>query len=178
MGFSFVFCQHVILFMSTHALFVITPQILMCWNNSPTLQSFASISSGFGEITFLAMTSHYHEFVTLVNFPTLFSYTRNTVAAWSSGTGGAGVFGALSYLALTSWFRLTPFATLNVITVLPFLILFSVFVLMSGNHAPRGRFCSLTVHNEKTGEDGNGSLTFRERVRQLVVSSVVIIEIL
>jgi len=140
---------------------------------------FASISSGFGEITFLAMTSF---------------YTSNTVAAWSSGTGGAGVFGALSYLALTSWFGFSNFTTLNIITILPFFILFSSFVLLTGNHSKNG-FCSrggskkvvvaakprtnTTTTDEECNEqaiaasenDDSSELTFRDRMRQLIVSS-------
>eukprot|EP00058_Branchiostoma_floridae_P000193 XP_002585681.1 hypothetical protein BRAFLDRAFT_116756 [Branchiostoma floridae] len=45
----------------------------------------ASIASGLGELTFLGLTSFYH---------------RSSVSAWSSGTGGAGVGGALSYAGL------------------------------------------------------------------------------
>jgi len=50
----------------------------------------ASISCGFGEITFLALTSHYH---------------KNTVSSFSSGTGGAGILGSLFYLGLSYVFE-------------------------------------------------------------------------
>jgi battenin len=40
---------------------------------------------GFGEITFLQYSSY---------------FSKNTVSAWSSGTGGAGILGSLSYLGL------------------------------------------------------------------------------
>ncbi|GFO30161.1 Battenin [Plakobranchus ocellatus] len=46
-----------------------------------------SIGSGLGEITFLSLTTFYH---------------RNMVSVWSSGTGGAGILGALAYAGLTS----------------------------------------------------------------------------
>jgi len=45
----------------------------------------ASVGAGLGELTFLAYSSHYH---------------KNVVSSWSSGTGGAGILGALSYLGL------------------------------------------------------------------------------
>lgn len=86
---------------------------------------FGSISSGIGEVTFLAMSSFYH---------------KNTISAWSSGTGGAGIVGSFSYLLLHTWIKLTPFQTLLVVTPFPLLILFSVFLLMTGEHARNGFF--------------------------------------
>ncbi|XP_017490141.1 PREDICTED: battenin-like, partial [Rhagoletis zephyria] len=44
-----------------------------------------SASSGIGEPTFLSYSSHFH---------------KNVVSTWSSGTGGAGVIGSLSYASL------------------------------------------------------------------------------
>lgn len=46
---------------------------------------FASLSSGFGEITWLSYSAHFH---------------KDVVSAFSSGTGGAGIFGSISYLGL------------------------------------------------------------------------------
>ncbi|XP_029462927.1 battenin isoform X2 [Rhinatrema bivittatum] len=75
---------------------------------------FASISSGLGEISFLSLTAYYH---------------RDVVAGWSSGTGGAGIFGALSYLWLT-WAGLSPQHTLLVMLVIPVILLCSYFLLL------------------------------------------------
>ncbi|KAK6049748.1 CLN3 protein [Cooperia oncophora] len=47
---------------------------------------FASLGSGIGEISYLALASHY---------PAI------AIAAWSSGTGGAGLIGSFSYALLT-----------------------------------------------------------------------------
>lgn len=47
---------------------------------------FTSISSGLGEITFLGYSSRYN---------------KNVVSTWSSGTGGAGILGSISYSILT-----------------------------------------------------------------------------
>lgn len=44
-----------------------------------------SLSSGLGEVSYLQYSSF---------------YDKNVVSTWSSGTGGAGVFGALSYVLL------------------------------------------------------------------------------
>lgn len=45
-----------------------------------------SISSGLGEITFLGYSARYN---------------KNVVSTWSSGTGGAGILGSISYSILT-----------------------------------------------------------------------------
>ncbi|KNC54893.1 BTN1 protein [Thecamonas trahens ATCC 50062] len=77
---------------------------------------FASISAGFGEVTFLAMSSFYH---------------KNTVSAWSSGTGGAGIFGSFMYLMLTSWIGLSSPLTLLVSSVFPFGILIAFYFMLA-----------------------------------------------
>jgi hypothetical protein len=125
-----------------------------------------SLSSGIGEITFLAMSSFYH---------------RNTISAWSSGTGAAGIVGSFSYLLLRSWINLTEFQTLLIVTPLPLLILLSVFLLMSGDHARNG-FLSRGNSNsnskkrkmddlEETNES-YGDITLMDRIQHLIVCSV------
>jgi len=74
----------------------------------------ASISSGFGEITFLSYSSYYH---------------KNTVSAWSSGTGGAGVLGSWSYVGLRYLFDAKY--TLVVCSPLPLGMLISYFFIMT-----------------------------------------------
>uniref|UniRef100_A0A0B8RSG0 Battenin n=1 Tax=Philothamnus irregularis TaxID=1899461 RepID=A0A0B8RSG0_9SAUR len=82
----------------------------------------ASISSGLGEITFLALTSFFNSAV---------------VSSWSSGTGGAGLIGALSYLGLTQA-GLTPQDTLLFMTIVPVIMLGSYcFLLAPPPQAPR-----------------------------------------
>ena len=49
-----------------------------------------------GEITFLALTSY---------------FDRSVIAGWASGTGAAGLVGALSYAALTRSSRRAPHST-------------------------------------------------------------------
>ncbi|XP_058971129.2 battenin [Pocillopora verrucosa] len=65
---------------------------------------FASISSGFGEITLLSYSAH---------------FDKDVVSTWSSGTGGAGVFGALSYAGFTSA-GVTPRNTVLIMNIIPF----------------------------------------------------------
>ena len=47
----------------------------------------ASIASGLGEYSFLQLGSY---------------FDSNVISTWASGTGGAGVFGALIYAGLTN----------------------------------------------------------------------------
>ena len=66
----------------------------------------ASISSGFGEITILQLTSF---------------YSKHTVSAWSSGTGAAGVLGALSYAGLTGPLGVNPRTAILILLFIPVL---------------------------------------------------------
>nr|KAF6283678.1 CLN3 lysosomal/endosomal transmembrane protein, battenin [Pipistrellus kuhlii] len=75
----------------------------------------ASISSGLGEVTFLALTAF---------------YPRAVISWWSSGTGGAGLLGALSYLGLTQA-GLSPQHTLLSMLGIPVLLLASYFFLLT-----------------------------------------------
>ncbi|XP_022915502.1 battenin [Onthophagus taurus] len=63
--------------------------LLVAFSESQFMSIFGvvitSFSSGLGEVTYLQYSSFYH---------------KNVISSWSSGTGGAGVIGALSYAAL------------------------------------------------------------------------------
>ncbi|CAD5124405.1 unnamed protein product [Dimorphilus gyrociliatus] len=78
----------------------------------------ASLSSGFGEITFLSMTSFYN---------------KKVVSTWSSGTGMAGLAGALSYVGLLSA-GLTPKNTLLLMLVVPAIFLLTYELLLYKLH--------------------------------------------
>jgi len=73
----------------------------------------AAISSGFGEITFLAYSAH---------------YSKNTVSTWSSGTGGAGILGTWSYLGLR--YAFDPKWTLIISSPIPLFMAVSYFFIM------------------------------------------------
>ncbi|CAL1536935.1 unnamed protein product [Lymnaea stagnalis] len=75
----------------------------------------ASIGAGLGEITFLSLTTF---------------YTRNVVSMWSSGTGGAGVFGALVYAGFTSA-GLSPRDSLLIMVIIPVMMMASYFLLLT-----------------------------------------------
>ncbi|XP_061556055.1 battenin isoform X1 [Phycodurus eques] len=101
---------------------------------------FASTSSGFGELTFLSLTVF---------------YSRNVLGAWGSGTGGAGVVGALLYSSLTQ-VGLSPQVTLLIMLIIPVTMLISYFFLL----VPPPSFPQW-----KHGESNNGIETSEERER-------------
>uniref|UniRef100_T1PIM3 Battenin n=1 Tax=Musca domestica TaxID=7370 RepID=T1PIM3_MUSDO len=73
-----------------------------------------SASSGIGETTFLAYSSNFN---------------KNVVSTWSSGTGGAGVIGSLSYATLRS-LNVSPRDTMLIMLVFPFIEALSFWVLL------------------------------------------------
>ncbi|XP_041812833.1 battenin isoform X1 [Chelmon rostratus] len=75
---------------------------------------FASVSSGLGELSFLSLTVF---------------FSRDVLGGWGSGTGGAGVAGALLYSGLTQ-IGLSPQITLLIMLVVPFAMLISYFLLL------------------------------------------------
>ncbi|KAF2190643.1 batten's disease protein Cln3 [Zopfia rhizophila CBS 207.26] len=78
----------------------------------------ASLSSGGGELSFLGLTHYYGHFA---------------LAAWGSGTGGAGLVGAGAYVIATTVLKLSPRTSLVAFSFLPVIMLISFFVIL-----PRG----------------------------------------
>ncbi|XP_032831551.1 battenin isoform X2 [Petromyzon marinus] len=76
--------------------------------------TFASISSGLGELTFLSLTAH---------------FKSSVLRFWSSGTGAAGLAGSLSYLGFTQA-GLSPSATLFIMLFVPPLMAASYWLLL------------------------------------------------
>ncbi|KAK6176115.1 hypothetical protein SNE40_014459 [Patella caerulea] len=74
----------------------------------------ASISGGLGEITFLSLTSF---------------FDRNVISTWSSGTGGAGVFGSLAYAGFTSA-GVSPRTTVLIMVVVPVIMAINYFCVL------------------------------------------------
>lgn len=75
----------------------------------------ASLSSGGGELSFLGLTHYYGPF---------------SLAAWASGTGGAGLIGAGLYVLLTSTIGLSVQTSLLASAFLPIIMLLSFFVIL------------------------------------------------
>jgi battenin len=75
----------------------------------------ASLSSGGGELSFLGLTHYYGHFA---------------LAAWGSGTGGAGLVGAGAYALATNTLRISPRTSLLFFSFLPVIMLFSFYVVL------------------------------------------------
>ncbi|VDK69472.1 unnamed protein product [Onchocerca ochengi] len=76
--------------------------------------ALASIGAGIGEVTFLSLTTYFH---------------NNVVGAWSSGTGGAGIFGSFAYAMLTDMHMLglKPRNALLLMLIIPLIFAFVYF---------------------------------------------------
>ncbi|KAG8193241.1 hypothetical protein JTE90_005588 [Oedothorax gibbosus] len=73
----------------------------------------AALSSGLGEVTYLSYSTY---------------FDKNVISTWASGTGGAGLIGALSYLSLTSVFSIR--VTLQIMLIMPVLTAVTFWVLI------------------------------------------------
>jgi battenin len=75
----------------------------------------ASLSSGGGELSFLGLTHYYGHFA---------------LAAWGSGTGGAGLIGAGAYALATNTLHITPRTSLLFFSFLPLIMLASFYLVL------------------------------------------------
>uniref|UniRef100_T1JBF2 Battenin n=1 Tax=Strigamia maritima TaxID=126957 RepID=T1JBF2_STRMM len=75
----------------------------------------ASLSSGLGETTLLSYASY---------------FDKNVISAWSSGTGGSGIFGALSYAGMTQFLKLSPRHTLLIMLFIPVVMIISYYFVL------------------------------------------------
>ena len=84
----------------------------------------ASLSSGGGELSFLGLTHFYGSF---------------SLAAWGSGTGGAGLIGAGAYSLATTTLGLSVQTSLFASSFLPVIMLLSFFVILPQGPLKRSR---------------------------------------
>lgn len=131
---------------------------------------FASMSSGFGELSFLALTVY---------------FSSDILGGWGSGTGGAGIAGAFLYSALTQT-GLSPRVTLLIMLIVPAAMLISYFALLAFPPSfPQWRYREAShvgsqerqplivedddyVHTEREKEDRQtGPLTFSDKLHVL-----------
>lgn len=73
----------------------------------------ASVSSGLGEVTFLAYSA---------------SFDKRVVSGWSSGTGAAGLVGAGAYLVLSLFLK--PRTTLAIMLIVPVIMILTFWFLI------------------------------------------------
>ncbi|KAL2196990.1 CLN3 protein-domain-containing protein [Corynascus similis CBS 632.67] len=97
----------------------------------------ASLSSGGGELSFLGLT-HY--------------YGHASLAAWGSGTGGAGLIGAALYVLLTGWFGLGVRGSLLVGATLPAVMVVAFFVVLPRGPLKKGWKAGGGGYEQLTGE--------------------------
>lgn len=100
--------------------------------------ALASLASGGGELSFLALTHYYGHF---------------SLAAWGSGTGGAGLIGAGAYVVATTSLGLSVHLTLLLSAFFPVIMLLSFFIVLP--REPLKRFGS-GEYAAVTGEDEDG----------------------
>jgi len=104
----------------------------------------ASIASCIGEITFMALSSYYN---------------KNTVSSYSSGTGGAGVFGSLFYLLLRAVFEIDPKIILLISGPIPLTMIISYFFILEDSTKEIQLFV-----DEKVPQQEKISLTASEKL--------------
>uniref|UniRef100_A0A182N6T0 Battenin n=1 Tax=Anopheles dirus TaxID=7168 RepID=A0A182N6T0_9DIPT len=104
-----------------------------------------SFSSGLGEATFLAYATYFN---------------KNVISTWSSGTGGAGIAGSLSYTGLTE-LGLTPKTTILIMLVVPALEAAAFWVLL--RHKDTDKPAVLEDAKEKVEEIDYSTLPEEER---------------
>ncbi|KAL2073032.1 hypothetical protein VTL71DRAFT_10356 [Oculimacula yallundae] len=98
-------------------LIALTPSVLTGGSISIKLfgVGMASLSSGVGELSMLGLTHYYGPF---------------SLAAWGSGTGGAGLIGAGLYVLLTSTIGLSVRNSLLACAFLPFIMPLAFFLIL------------------------------------------------
>lgn len=100
---------------------------------------------------------------------------RNVISAWSSGTGAAGVAGALTY-ALLKYMKVSPEKTLLMMLFVPLIQFLTFFIVL---REPHGLWATLTSPSSSTSlidhantiqpeaTDGHAPLTFAQKIDYL-----------
>ncbi|KJH48176.1 CLN3 protein [Dictyocaulus viviparus] len=121
--------------------FVVTAQILsfilVAASNNVSLSLLGvvvtSLGSGLGEVSYLALASH---------------FDARVISTWSSGTGGAGIIGAITYAVLTDqlMLHLSPRAALYGMLVVPLVFAYTFWFVLELPHSVH----KITICNPKT----------------------------
>lgn len=107
----------------------------------------ASLSSGGGELSFVGLVHYYGPF---------------SLAAWGSGTGGAGLIGAGAYALATTSFGLSVKTTILASACLPVVMLVSFFLILP--HEPlQSPVKDKRVNASDERADGTGDLESEQR---------------
>ncbi|PRD28915.1 UNVERIFIED_CONTAM: Battenin [Trichonephila clavipes] len=92
----------------------------------------AALSSGLGEVTYLSYSSF---------------FDKDVVSTWSSGTGGAGVVGALSYASLKEFFELKT--TFQIMLVTPVLTAITFWIIIDHPSSMKSNCQNCLCNSEK-----------------------------
>ncbi|PYH44211.1 CLN3-domain-containing protein [Aspergillus saccharolyticus JOP 1030-1] len=111
----------------------------------------SSISSGGGELSFIALTHHYGPF---------------SLASWGSGTGAAGLVGAGAYALATTSFGFSVKATLLASACLPAVMVLSFFTVL-----PQSSVRSFSAGRTGRSREADGDEDLDEREQLLETSS-------
>lgn len=109
---------------------------------------FAALSGGLGEVTFLQYSAGYH---------------RNVISTWSSGTGGSGLFGSLSYAALTAA-GFSPRKTVLLMLIVPVMMAITFFFILSHDRYNTKRTRSIQSDTDPLLEENRDEVTTRSRL--------------
>ncbi|XP_031627293.1 battenin [Contarinia nasturtii] len=115
-----------------------------------------SLSSGLGEASLLSYSSKFH---------------KNVISTWSSGTGGAGIFGSFSYAALISM-GVTPVNTILIMLSVPLIEGAAFWFLLRDPRSIPKRDSetefSAAVDDQETGvENKKETLSLGDKIRYL-----------
>lgn len=125
------FTLHNIPYLTRHIAIVLlqaSSYLIVAYSSSISIRLFgvvfASLGAGFGEVTYLSLSSHFH---------------NDAILSWSSGTGGAGIFGALAFAILTDhrMLALSPQRALLSMLIVPLTLLITYWQILQ---------CPQTVH--------------------------------
>ncbi|KAL8689855.1 MAG: hypothetical protein Q9218_004564 [Villophora microphyllina] len=105
----------------------------------------ASLSSGAGELSFLGLTHYYGDM---------------SLAAWGSGTGGAGLIGAGAYAIATTTIGMSVQSSLLASSFLPVIMLLSFFLILQ--RVPTRHRTRTEQHEDYSAVDGNDNASERE----------------
>ncbi|KAF2096885.1 batten's disease protein Cln3 [Rhizodiscina lignyota] len=116
--------------------------------------ALASFASGGGELSFLALTHYYGHF---------------SLAAWGSGTGGAGLIGAGAYVLATTTLGLSVHFTLLLSAFFPVIMLWSFFVVLPREPlkqfgTPGGAYGAVRDDDSEDGDATEGLLSTEDLI--------------
>lgn len=110
--------------------------------------SLASLSSGLGEVSFLQLTHYFNEI--------------NSIGGFSSGTGGAGLFGSFFFMVMTNLLNIPVWIVLLLCSILPLGFLITYFKLLPLPSHEYEMVNQQQQHQEEQEEEGELGVNIME----------------